>query len=450
MDQKVTRRLQDLYPAGISRNIKEKIMARKVSAFTAQNLDLFSGVFAVIPTRLRPASSLEGALRHTPDAFLPLGLTAWNDVKIAQAVSPLHDVWSTSEAVAFVAYDHSELEAAAKLNKLLGIPNDGLLKSFNAFNAKTEIYAKLSSAGLMPGVKHFRCKSKDLAKYINTSGIAPSNVVIKPAIGSGGQGLFRMPSAVDVKELVKGYSTTIGLQPADLELAVMEYIDGGGMGVEEICIDGVRLGGSIQFLASHDKILSDNSPPYRDKIISSPGETFLDEWRPLVERWLTELGADDTTFHIEARVHGKEIIPIDFAAQPAGGFISSMSAATSGVDLRLVHLYLMAGLMDHAAEALQAGVPTHKASAIGAFYMQGKSRVEMHSLSDLEAKLDRSEIVLGYHLSVQTGASGVLFPSASLSLCVGATNRDEAVSLMKSIAADEGFASSAPFLSSLG
>lgn len=422
-------------------------MVAQATAFTAPNPDLFSGVFAVAPTKLRSASSLEAALRHTPDAFLPLGSSSWGRIKESRSVVSLGDGGFTPSDVAFVTFDHVELESAATLNKMLGIHSDGILRSLRAFDSKTVTYTKLSAAGLMPGVLHFHCRAQELAECVHTSGIPPANVVVKPSIGSGGFGLFRMPEATAVEDLLRGYSAMVGSTPNDVELVVMEYIGDGEKGVQEICIDGVRLGGTVQFLASHDKVLSDHLPPFRDKVIVSPSSTFRQDWLPLVERWLGELGAEDTVFHIEARVRGDEVIPIDFAARPGGGFISSMCAATTGVDLRLVHLYLMTGRSDLVSEVLRYSAPSHNASAIGAFYKQGRTKVDVSSLSNLEAKLSRNENVLGYHLSVQAGASGVLFPSASLSLCVGSVGRDEAIRMMQGIAADDGFESSAEFRS---
>lgn|GEM_PF-6982357 len=422
-------------------------MVATATAFTAPNPDLFSGVFAVAPTRLRPASSLETALRHTPDAILPLGSSSWGQIKKSRSAVSLGDGGFSPSDLAFVTFDHVELESAANLNKMFGIPVDGILRSLRAFDSKTSAYAKLSAAGLMPGVLHFHCRAQELGECLHASGIAPANVVVKPSIGSGGFGLFRMPEATAVEDLLRGYSAVVGTTPNDVELVVMEYIGDGEQGVQEICIDGTRLGGTVQFLASHDKVLSDHSPPFRDKIIVSPSSTFQQDWVPLVERWLGELDADDTVFHIEARVRGDEVIPIDFAARPGGGFISSMCAATAGVDLRLVHLYLMAGRSDLVSEVLRYRMPSHNASAIGAFYKQGRTKVDVASFSNLEAKLSKNENVLGYQLSVQTGASGVLFASASLSLCVGSVRRDEAIRMMQGIAADDGFESSAEFRS---
>lgn len=422
-------------------------MASKISKFTAPNSDLFSGVFAVDPEQLKLVTTLEGALSRTPHALIPLGSKVWRSIKRDQSTDALNGIVTFGSKIAFVSFDPDEVDQAAALNKQLGISIDGIIEATHTLNNKSLVYEILSKRGFMGAVLHFSCKRDDLLACVENSGLKPNEILIKPSAGSGGAGIFHSKSANSSIDLVKEFFTEHDVNAVNDDLIVMEYMHDDNAGVQEICIDGAIIDGALVFLASHDKILSDLEPPFKDKIILSPGVNFLDQWSPLVLSWLTELGVNNTVFHIEARIREGVPIPIDFAARPSGGFISTMCAATSGVDVRLIHAYLMSGRIDLATEALKYRLPTYEASAIGAFYLQGKTDVNFVLLDTLSRLANADLDVLGYQICATTGESALLFNDASLSLCVGADDRSNALSKLTGFAHSGRFSSQAKFLS---
>ncbi|SUX28438.1 Uncharacterised protein [Chromobacterium vaccinii] len=168
--------------------------------------------------------------------------------------------------------------------------------------------------------------------------------IIKPSNYSDSACILRVDPGSDFKFIhnefhksIKSASNFGYLSPVNL--IVMEYI-GDEKSPQEYCVDGFIFDSKVTCIAQ-EKIGTKSYHPFFDtKIISPPKSLTAHELISTAKSDIEKLNLDNTCFHFEYRTENGNLIPIDCAARPGGGFIPHVFSQHFGVDLRVIHALL--------------------------------------------------------------------------------------------------------------
>ena len=171
-------------------------------------------------------------------------------------------------------------------------------------------------------------------------------VIVKPAVGMAGQGVFLAKDADQLKRSCEKvvslqkrlYSSRISLHlrnsvealPVNELVLVEEYLDG-----TELSIEGLAdFHGNVTILSTQVKTRQEQEPVFRDLQYTASIPTVDKNVLLFVRRVVRAARLRGMPFHLEAkRTTAGTYKPIELNPRPGGGSISDLVLCTSGVDV---------------------------------------------------------------------------------------------------------------------
>lgn len=413
----------------------------QISRLVAARLGSSSGVFSARPEAAR-FSTFSDALDQ--DAIRPISNENWSQIRSAirggEAEIRRVDWPGVPSGSAFIPLFSEDILVAAQLNLALGLVDRSYTNAVAVSSDKLEFYRRLKVINsYFPRFEKIFGDTEMTRSTFLDRGV--EEVVVKPATGSGSEGVsradLRVSGALDASLARAKLATSPGAP-----ILAMEYI-APGSSPSEIALNFIVRDSNVRFLELHAKVVQTTEPPFRDNVIASfsPSSKEMRKYNEAAE-WITQaLGLRTGVVQSELRIDmSGQIVPIDVAVRPDGGLVPDSVLTMRDLDIRMVHVLVQLGALEAADDLLLRALPTRRCeTALGAFYSQKlpkdvAARI-WHSFHDTSFPPDG--LVSGMY-----GIEGSLMPLAStelrFGLCTAAETADSAIERLRRIAREFG------------
>jgi biotin carboxylase len=425
----------------------EFAMPAKTTSVTAARPNYRSGVYAVYGTLPDGLQSLADLKTSHDTVFVSIDETTW-----ASILSHDFEPGETRRAIANLAempllglacFGDLVWSQLLRVQETIGVGDATQAAAIRTSLNKATLYTELTRHGVPVADFVWVPSVEGLGVTLEQFGVPLDDLIIKPAIGTGSEGVYRPRSRDTTDAVVRAVAA--GLPVRDIGgLIVMRHLSGPGDLAFEVSADGLFAEGALLAFTVGEKVRRQRDTVFRDRVIVFPPRdpvvnALEEQLRNTTLSVLRAIGSRDSVFHIEFRfdTNGRPI-PIDVALRPGGGFVSEAVRATTGVDLRLLHILHSAGPPD-APRRLGAPGAVTGAAAIGAFYRRQTTSFTAEDAGVVEAAVAARTDVIAYHLISELTRSEFVEPDAGLSLCVAAATPDAALTLLNSLVASWSF-----------
>lgn len=409
---------------------------------TPSRPDYGSGSLAVYGSLPAKVPSSYPELLSSPELeIVSLGLNFWPSAPGPDTMHALRATLaglSSKPLAGLAAFNDLELAYTLPRSAALGLMDRKTANALKVTLDKADLYATLMGHGVCVP-KYIRASTEaDIVRAIADIDLPFDRIILKPAAIRGSVGVYRLRLDDDLARVAAVAKTAAATSRVNSDVVVMEYVDGSLHGSKELCAEGLAVDGQILICVVHLKVAQNARVVFQDRLMVTSTAAHV-EVAPVVQRVWTALGLGSGTFHMEFRVGPDgQILPIDIAARPGGGFIAESVKVVTGADLRVAHIF--AQLDKLSALSLTPSSPQAAVAAIGTFYAIDRRAVDFERLHAIGTTLSTSHSLVAYQLISEVTNSRFHSPDGGLSLCVRADSASAAIQDIRDIAEKVGFA----------
>jgi hypothetical protein len=258
--------------------------------------------------------------------------------------------------------------------------------------------------------------------------------VLKPTVGAGSRGVYRYRTDLPVRENLGYYSALRAQDKVHTSVATLavEYID-----ALEVSVDFVIIDTAAAQMVVHEKVTAREMHPFVDRVMVAPPvreeiTAALPALTSTISSLAAVLPAKDAVIHAELRLRDATWYVLDVGIRPGTGLVGHSFEAITGVDPRLVHLYVSIGL-PIPRSIRETKVGRFDAAVISCCYVEDSQRraVSVERIGRIASELRQREDVIGWHLNTSEIDDALYRPDAGLSIGVGASSPQEALAALR-------------------
>ncbi|MGR9463071.1 amino acid adenylation domain-containing protein [Rhizobium leguminosarum] len=312
-------------------------------------------------------------------------------------------------------------ELAHWVNDRIGRANTALLNASCLISNKETLYRLLEAQGVpIPKIMYAR-HLRDLLEVLQEIDSPLEEFIVKPAVGTESRGVYRPVPQQSPKDVVESMTALPDIDPRE-PFIVMPFISN-GTAIGEYCLDGIAVGGRLEFCASHEKTHVYKGYPIHDRAMITPSANPIDPRRleTFFAYFCNAFPIKSFVFHLEVRLdRNGDIVPIDLSFRPGGGLIYKSIISSYGIDLRLAHIYCTLGMEDEMLRLARASHSSDRFTAIAAVFANANTTQQLHEkLGRLIGRADEGRGLINYDLSnisILSTASQLVKPNVGLSI----------------------------------
>jgi biotin carboxylase len=333
----------------------------------AQNLDI----------ELSIASEVPSSLSH----LHPVSLPAFEFGKPAQLIAAAREFAANTRVDGVVAVDDRSVLAAALVADVLDLRHHPIIAVRAALN-KYMGRERMRAAGLdiprymlVPLASDARSAAAEVGRTVGYP------AVLKPLSMAASRGVVRVNTPAGfvaafgrTASLVRAFPSSHD-EIANQHVLVEAYIPG-----EEVAVEGIVERGRLHVLAIFDKVDRLEGPFFPETMYVTPSrlassvQMDIDD---VTRRTVAAIGLNDGPVHVELRIDGERVVPIEAHARSIGGMCSRVLRFEGGRSLEELIILQSLGLLGEmpAREPQAAGVWMMQAPRPGRFAgMHGVNR----------------------------------------------------------------------------
>jgi biotin carboxylase len=240
------------------------------------------------------------------------------EVITPQLVGPVLERLREMDPVAVIPGEQYGVKLADHLAALLTPERANVPELTSARWHKGDMYAAVARAGL-PVIPSLCTRDPDeVAGWLRGENLEGRDLVVKPANGSGTEGVFMLPAGAGWRATVAGLTDSVsrhGIQLTDV--VVQEYVTGVEYAVDTFSYDGVH---TVTDIVRYGKVSSGGQIAIYESMefvpFDAPGH---DELLRYTRRVLDALGMRFGVAHTEVMITGRGPLLIEMNARPPGG-----------------------------------------------------------------------------------------------------------------------------------
>ena len=329
-----------------------------------------------LPIHLSIASEVPSSLSH----LHPVDLPAFDFGRPYDVMAAARKLAAATRIDGVVAVDDQSVLAASLVANTLGLPHhapDAVRAALNKYFARE----RMRSAGL--DVPRFRLVSVDADPIRAAQEIARDTgypAVLKPLAMAASRGVVRVNTA---EEFVPAFTRLVELvratpsshdEIANRHIIAERYIPGG-----EVAVEGIVERGVFHMFAIFDKVDPLEGPYFPETMYVTPSRlsnTMQSRIEHVTRHALFAMGLDHGPVHVELRVDGERVVPIEAHARSIGGYCSKVLRFEGKRSLEEIIILQSLGLL--------GAIPPRESDAAGVWMMQAPRAgrfVEMRGVS---------------------------------------------------------------------
>jgi biotin carboxylase len=333
-----------------------------------------------LPIELSIASEVPSSLSH----LHPVDLPAFDFSHPAQLLRAAREFAARARVDAVVAVDDQSVLPASLIAHTLGLrhhPPDAVRAALNKYLGRE----RMRAAGV--DVPRFRLVALDADPLRAANEVAHHvgyPVVLKPLAMSASRGVVRINLPSDfptafarLAALVRDFPS-VHDEAANRHVLAESYVPG-----SEVAVEGLVDGGRLHVLAVFDKVDPLEGPYFPETMYVTPSR-LAPEVRSRIEdvtrRTVAAVGLTDGPVHVELRVDGGRVIPIEAHARSIGGLCSRVLRFDGDHSLEELIIRLALGRLD--------SVPAREGRAAGVWMMQAPRAGRFMGMRGLAAASD--------------------------------------------------------------
>ncbi len=342
-----------------------------------------------LPIDLSLASEVPSSLSH----LHPVDLPAFSFSQSRDIVAAAQKLAATTRIDGIVAVDDASVLAASLVASTLGLPHhtpDAVRAALNKYFARE----RMRAAGL--DVPRFRLVAVDAepqgaAREVGRDIGYPA--VLKPLAMAASRGVVRVNSP---EEFASAFARLVALvrnapsahdEIANRHVLAESYIPGG-----EVAVEGMVERGVFHLLAVFDKVDPLEGPYFPETMYVTPSrlaEKTQARIEAVTRDTVAAMGLDNGPVHVELRIDGDRVVPIEAHARSIGGYCSKMLRFEGERSLEEIIILQALGLLGE--------VPRREKKAAGVWMMQAPREgrfVEMRGVSAATSVAHVDEVIV--------------------------------------------------------
>ncbi|HET6350299.1 MAG TPA: ATP-grasp domain-containing protein [Candidatus Krumholzibacteria bacterium] len=319
------------------------------------------------------ASEVPSSLSH----LHPVDLPAFDFADARRVVEAARELSRSTRIDGVVAVDDQSVLAAALVADTLGLrhhPPDAVRAALNKYFGRERMHA----AGIdVPRYRliGFDASPAQVAKELARDVGYP--LVLKPLAMAASRGVVRIDRPVDFPAAFTRLVTLVTSSPsphdeiANRHVLAETYIPG-----HEVAVEGIVTRGDLHVFTVFDKVDPLEGPYFPETMYITPSrhpDAVQERIHDITRRTVSAVGLTDGPVHVELRVDGERVVPIEAHARSIGGFCSRVLRFDGGRSLEDLIILQSLGLLGEipAREACAAGVWMMQAPRAGVFAGMG-------------------------------------------------------------------------------
>lgn len=308
------------------------------------------------------ASEVPSSLAH----LHPVALPAFDFARPSSLLSAAREFAATNRVDGVVAVDDQSVLPAALVASALGLrhhPVDSVRAALNKYLGRE----RMRSAGmdiprfrLVPLESDPRSAADDVGREVGYP------AVLKPLSMSASRGVVRVDSPDEFASAFTRLSALVRRFPSPLDdlgnhhVLAESYIPG-----DEVAIEGIVDRGRLHVLAVFDKVDPLEGPYFPETMYVTPSRhraEVQDRIHAVSRQTVAALGLDDGPVHVELRIDGSRVIPLEAHARSIGGMCSRVLRFAGGRSLEELIILHSLGLLGE--------IPSRETKSAGVWMMQ--------------------------------------------------------------------------------
>jgi biotin carboxylase len=322
------------------------------------------------------ASEVPSSLSH----LHPVDLPAFDFAQPREVVTAARAFAASNRVDGVVAVDDQSVLAASLVATTLGLAHhapDAVRAALNKYFARE----RMGAAGI--DVPRFRlvpldAEPGDMARAIAQDVGYPA--VLKPLAMSASRGVVRVNSPAEFPAAFERLRALVRAVPsahdeiANRYVLAETYIPG-----DEVAVEGIVERGEFHLFAIFDKVDRLEGPYFPETMYVTPSRhspAIQARIEEVTRETLAAMGLDHGPVHVELRIDGPRVVPIEAHARSIGGYCSKVLRFEGGRSLEELIILQALGLLGK--------VPPREADAAGVWMMQAPRAghfVEMRGVS---------------------------------------------------------------------
>lgn len=342
-----------------------------------------------LPIDLSIASEVPSSLSH----LHPVDLPAFNFSQSRDVVAAAKSLSAAARFDGVVAVDDASVLAASLVANTLGLPHhapDAVRAALNKYFARERMRAagidvprfRLISVGA-----EARAMSREVAKEVGYP------AVLKPLAMAASRGVVRVNSPEEFEHAFERVVALVREVPsahdeiANRHILAEAYVPG-----DEVAVEGIVERGVFHLFTIFDKVDPLEGPYFPETMYVTPsrhGSGIQARIEQVTRDTIAAVGLDHGPVHVELRIDGERVVPIEAHARSIGGYCSKVLRFEGDRSLEEIIILQALGLI--------GTVPAREHKAAGVWMMQaprGGRFVEMRGVSAATSVRHIDEVIV--------------------------------------------------------
>lgn len=342
-----------------------------------------------LPIDLSIASEVPSSLSH----LHPVDLPAFNFSQSRDVVAAAKQLASSARIDGVVAVDDASVLAASLIANTLGLPHhapDAVRAALNKYFARERMRAARLD------VPRFRLVAVDAEPHAAARDVARDvgyPAVLKPLAMAASRGVVRVNTP---EEFASAFGRLVALvhaapsphdEIANRHVLVETYIPG-----DEVAVEGIVERGVFHTFAVFDKVDRLEGPYFPETMYVTPSrlsEEIQARIEAVTRDTVAAMGLDNGPVHVELRIDGGRVVPIEAHARSIGGYCSKVLRFEGERSLEEIIILQALGLL--------GTIPPREERAAGVWMMQAPREgrfVEMRGVSAATSVAHVDEVIV--------------------------------------------------------
>jgi biotin carboxylase len=308
------------------------------------------------------ASEVPSSLSH----LHPVALPAFQFSKPSSLLSAAREFAATTHIDGVVAVDDQSVLPAALVASALGLrhhPVDAVRAALNKYLGRERMRAAgidLPRFRLLSLDTDVRAAANDVATHVGYP------AVLKPLAMSASRGVVRVNSPAELVPALNRLSELVRTYPSALDdlgnhhVLAESYIPG-----DEVAVEGIVDRGRLHVFAVFDKVDPLEGPYFPETMYITPSRhdaARQDRILAVTRHTVAAIGLDNGPVHVELRLDGPRVVPLEAHARSIGGMCSRVLRFAGDRSLEEIIILHSLGLLGE--------IPARESKAAGVWMMQ--------------------------------------------------------------------------------
>ena len=342
-----------------------------------------------LPIQLSIATEVPSSLSH----LHPVDLPAFDFGRPYDVMAAARKLGAEARIDGVVAVDDQSVLAASLVANTLGLPHhapDAVRAALNKYFARE----RMRAGGV--DVPRFRLVALDAEPRKAAGEVARDTgypAVLKPLAMAASRGVVRVNSAQEFVPAFERLTALVRATPsmhdeiANRHVIAESYIPG-----DEVAVEGIVDRGVFHMFAIFDKVDPLDGPFFPETMYVTPSRLAPDiqaRIEQVTRNTLLAVGLDHGPVHVELRIDGSRVVPIEAHARSIGGYCSKVLRFEGGRSLEDMIILQSLGML--------GAIPPREDAAAGVWMMQAPRAgrfVEMRGVSAAARVPDIDEVIV--------------------------------------------------------